>query len=307
MVIQEIDNVKFRLKKPCDVTWIKKYGTVFSVIDATGSGCICFGVGNGKDRYFIKIAGVDTVDAEISPGESVETLKNAAELYQILKHQNLVELLEHYPVLDCYAAVFRWVEGECLFDHWNFEKYDKNPGETGPAGRFKKLSPGRKLSAAECLFSFLENVSVRHYVAVDFYDGSLIYDFAADKMMICDIDLFRKQPAYNDAGEAYWGTKRLKAPEEYRLGAVIDEATNVFTLGALMFEFFGKYTQEEIDRRYKDNQFLPCKIEYWSLGSASYSAVLRAVDFDREKRYLTISDFHKAFLEAIRADEKSLS
>ena len=69
MVIQEIDNVKFRLKKPCDLTWIKKYGTVFSVIDATGSGCICFGVGNGKDRYFIKIAGVDTVDAEISPGE----------------------------------------------------------------------------------------------------------------------------------------------------------------------------------------------------------------------------------------------
>ena len=44
MVIQEIDKVKFRLRTPRDLTWIKKYGTVFSVIDATGSGCICFGV-----------------------------------------------------------------------------------------------------------------------------------------------------------------------------------------------------------------------------------------------------------------------
>ena len=58
MVIQEIDKVKFRLRTPRDLTWIKKYGTVFSVIDATGSGCICFGVEDENDRYFIKVAGV---------------------------------------------------------------------------------------------------------------------------------------------------------------------------------------------------------------------------------------------------------
>ncbi len=81
MIKHEIDNIKFHLKTCHDLTWVKKYGTVFSVIDATGSGCISFGVAdeNGRDRYFIKIAGVDTVDAEISPAESVETLKNAAE------------------------------------------------------------------------------------------------------------------------------------------------------------------------------------------------------------------------------------
>ena len=95
MVIQEIDKVKFRLRTPRDLTWIKKYGTVFSVIDATGSGCICFGVEDENDRYFIKVAGVDTVDAEISPEESVEILKNAAGLYQTLKHPSLAELIEH--------------------------------------------------------------------------------------------------------------------------------------------------------------------------------------------------------------------
>ena len=55
MIKHEIDNIKFHLKTCHDLTWVKKYGTVFSVIDATGSGCISFGVAdeNGRDRYFI--------------------------------------------------------------------------------------------------------------------------------------------------------------------------------------------------------------------------------------------------------------
>lgn len=39
-------------------------------------------------------------------------------------------------------------------------------------------------------------------------------------------------------GKNYWGTKRVKAPEEYCYGAVIDEATNVYTLGAVLFNSF---------------------------------------------------------------------
>jgi len=55
----------------------------------------------------------------------------------------------------------------------------------------------------------------------------LMYDFLIDTTTICDIDFFRKKPTFNDIGENYWGTKRLKAPEEYVYGAVVYEATNV--------------------------------------------------------------------------------
>lgn len=299
MVLHEIDGVKFRLKRSRDLSWLKKYGTVFSVIDETGSGCICFGVGDGEERYFVKIAGVDTISAEISPEESVETLRSAAELYENLKHPNLVELIEHYPVSDCYAAVFRWVDGDCLFDHWNFDEYDKNPKKIKPADRFAQLPIERKLEIIDEIFSFLENTAANDYVAVDFYDGSLIYDFETDKMMICDIDLFRKQPTFNDMGEDYWGTKRLKAPEEYILGAPIDERTNVFTLGAMIFDFFGVYSRMEIGGRYIHKKFLPCAPHKWTLNEESYLAALCAVDFDREKRYKTISDFHRSFSAAL--------
>lgn len=55
---------------------------------------------------------------------------------------------------------------------------------------------------------------------------------------ICDIDFFRNAPVINDKVIEWFGTKRLKAPEEYIEGSVTDKQTNIFTLGALIFEFF---------------------------------------------------------------------
>lgn len=298
-ILQEIDGVKFRLKNYRDLTWIKRYGNVFAVIDGTGSGCISFGIADGCRKYFVKIAGADTVEAEICPQESIETLKNAVELYQILAHPNLIKLVEYYPYQDYYVAVFEWAEGECLFDHWNFEKYDQKADMESPWDRFKKLPVEKKLSSVEVIFSFLETVAKYKYVAVDFYDGSLMYDFSTDRMTICDIDLFRKQPAVNDIGEDFWGTKRLKAPEEYNYGSCIDEVTNVFTVGALIFNFFGEFTQQEINDRYQFNKFTPCSLDKWELNKRSYLAAVRAIDPDRKLRYQTISDFRRDFMRAL--------
>ena len=96
-------------------------------------------------------------------------------------------------------------------------------------------------------------------------------------------------------GEAYWGTKRLKAPEEYRKGSVIDEQTNIFTLGALLFEFFGNYTAGEIKQRYAQNRFAPCSRSHWQLNEESYQAAVKAVCADRDKRYKTFEEFYEVW------------
>ena len=62
---------------------------------------------------------------------------------------------------------------------------------------------------------------------MDFYGSSILYDFAMDVTTICDIDLFRTKPAWNDMGVHFWGSHRFKAPEEYCFGAVLDEKTNI--------------------------------------------------------------------------------
>ncbi len=291
MIINKLDSIEFRLNEWHDFTWLKRYGTAFWVVDETGSGCICIGMENGDKKYFCKIAGVNTIEAEVSPKESIKLLKESVNLYFNLRHPNLVKMIEDYDYNQFYVVVFEWTEGECLFDHWNFEKYQRDTTIKSPKEKFKQLSVSKKLSTIDVLFSFLQNVNEKGYVAVDFYDGSIIYDFSTDKTTICDIDLFRKAPVINDRGSEWFGTKRLKAPEEYIKGSVIDEQTNIFTLGALIFEFFGCFSDEEMKQRYYNNQFSPCSYSNWQLNEESYQAAVKAVSLNKKERYITFDEF----------------
>ena len=291
MVINKLDSIEFRLKELHDFTWLKKYGTAFWAVDETGSGCVCIGMEDSERKYFCKIAGVNTIEAEISPQESVEILKEAVHLYYDLAHPNLIKIIEEYDYKQFYVVVFEWTDGKCLFDHWNFEAYQRDTTIKSPKERFKELPVSKKLKAVEVLFSFLQNANKEGYVAVDFYDGSIMYDFLTDETTICDIDLFRKTPVVNDKGIDWFGTKRLKAPEEYIKGCTIDEQTNIFTLGALIFDFFGSFSEEEIRQRYCNNQFSPCSLDKWQLSAESYKVATKAVNLNKSERYLTFTEF----------------
>jgi len=308
MVHYNLDGICFSLQADYDFSWLKSLGTVFAVFSQNDSGNISFGVSNGTEKWFVKTAGFKTAASIQTPSEAVEALKSAMTIYEDIKHPNLIQLVKHYPFEDIYIAVFKWAEGDCLFDHWNFEKYSANPQLIPPAERFKHLPLIQRLKSADILFSFLDKVSKSGYVAVDFYDSSILYDFLNHTTTICDIDLFRKKPAKNDIGENYWGTKRLKAPEEYILNAVIDETTNVYTLGALLFNnYFGNYTKSETALRYTQNQFIPCSFENWELSKSCYDVALKAVESDRAKRYQSIKDFYIAWASALQTSSASLS
>lgn len=137
MIINKLDSISFRLKELHDFTWLKKYGTAFWTVDETGPGCICIGMENTGKKYFCKIAGVNTTEAEVSPKESVKILKEAVHLYYDLRHPNLVKIIEDYEYGQFYVVVFEWTEGECLFDHWNFEKYQGDSAVQSPKEKFR--------------------------------------------------------------------------------------------------------------------------------------------------------------------------
>ncbi len=305
MAVNKLDSVTFRLRGQHDFSWLKKYGTVFWAVDETGSGCIGIGMENAGGKYFCKIAGVDTIEAELSPEGSVALLKKAVPLYRALRHPNLVKIVEEYDHGPFYVVVFEWAEGECLFDHWNFEKYQADPSIQSPKERFLLLPAAKKLDAVNVLFSFLQNTHEKGYTAVDFYDGSLLYDFSTGHITICDIDLFRESPVINDKGAEWFGTKRLKAPEEYRMGDGIDERTNIFTLGALIFDFFGSFSEEEIQQRYAGNQFLPCAYSHWQLNRESYQVAVKAVCPDKNGRYQTFRAFFAEWEQAVASERKA--
>ena len=123
MVKCKIDNIEFKLKEYQDFSQVNDYGIVFSVIDETGSGCISFGVQKDNKKYFIKIAGAKTVEAEISEQDSIDLLKDAVEKYKNIHHKNLIKYIDSFDINEFFAVIFEYADGECLFDHWNFEKY----------------------------------------------------------------------------------------------------------------------------------------------------------------------------------------
>lgn len=120
------------------------------------------------------------------------------------------------------------------------------------------------------------------YVAIDFYEGSILYDFKNSEIKICDIDFYTRSPYINKTGKM-WGSKRFMSPEEFIKGGIIDGVTNVYTMGAMAFCLIGN----DMDRGFNN----------WEGSESLFQVAKRATDNNRAKRYKSISDFYSAWIK----------
>ncbi len=280
-----IDGVSFQLREGHDFNWLNGWGRVFQVFDQQDSGNIGFGVERGGVRRFIKYAGASTVDYPGSPADAVDRLIKAVPVYRDLRHPALVSLIDCFDTVNGFAMVFEWFNGECLHSHWLFSPREKYTHPASPNFRFNRLPLTKRLAAFERILSFHAHAEARGYLAVDFYDGSILYDFETDQARICDIDFYQRRPLINTMGRM-WGSTRFMAPEEFELGAAIDQRTNVFTMGAMAFACFGG----TLDR----------SLAKWTAGEALYQVALQAVSSNRASRQATVAELRDAW-EAARA------
>jgi serine/threonine-protein kinase len=139
-----------------------------------------------------------------------------------------------------------------------------------------QISPEAKLQIFDDILSFHAHVAKQNYVAIDFYDGCIMYDFDNSRAAICDVELYEKAPAKNNMGRMY-GSSRFMSPEEFQLGATIDEITNVYTMGATAFALFS----DERDRSY----------EKWTLSRGLFDVAKKAVSDERSDRQQSIEQF----------------
>lgn len=265
--LQNIDGIPYKLRAPYDFSFLKRYGEVFKVYDDQDSGNICFGVRNGEERRFIKFAGAQTARYEGKPEEAISGLKSAVKVYEDLRHPHLVSLIRAEEVGGGFAAIFEWSDGECM-------------GKMYPRSRekFMQLPDRSRIDVFRDILDFHIHAAEKGYVAIDFYDGSILYDFSKEKTLICDIDLYAKRPYINTMGRM-WGSSRFMSPEEFREGAPIDEITNVYVMGATAFALFGG----EKDRSFSK----------WRLNEALYDVALKAVSDEREKRHGSLVEFKR--------------
>lgn len=271
-MVQHIDGVAFQMGEPFDFGFLSKYGRVFKVFDDQDSGNICFGTEMDGQRYFVKFAGAPTARCPGEPKEAVKRLKASLPVYRDLSHPNLIRLIEAEDMGGGFGMVFRWAEGDCMGRMYPEEHR-----------RFMALPIGDRLEVFDRVLDFLGHVHSMGYLAVDFYDGSIMYDFASGKTTFCDVDFFVKKPYINTMGRM-WGSSRFMSPEEFRLGAEIDEATNVYTAGAMAFALLGNYSRERED---------------WPLGEGLFKLARRAVSDSRAERPGTIRELRELWQEQL--------
>ncbi len=205
---------------------LDEVGHVFRVFDQQDSGCVSFGVQVGERRWFVKTA--------TSPA-AARSLEQALRVHGAVHHPAVlapVHVLREgaaaWPVL-----VYPWLDGEVLYhatvapDGTATSASRREPGH--PMARFRALPLIAVRAAVDLVLEAHRAVDDAGLVAVDLYDGCLMYDFAAGRLTLIDLDEYRPGPFTTT--DRLPGSTRFMAPEERAAGRTVDRRTTVFRLG----------------------------------------------------------------------------
>ena len=269
--LEHIDGVAVRLRAPHDLSFLGRWGTVFRVFDEQDSGNLCFGAERDGTRLFVKHAGAPTTRYEGRIADAVHRNRRAVEVYRALRHPTLVTLVDAADVPGGHAMVFQWTDAAPLGRQY------------GRGAALDRLDAAQRAAAVQQIYDFHVHAAREGWVAVDLYDGSVMIDPATGAVTLCDLDFYERAPVVNTMGRM-WGSRRFMSPEEYRLGATIDEVTNVFALGALAHTLLGDDATRSRDA--------------WLGSPAQFAVAARAHSAARDARWPSIAALADAWRDA---------
>jgi serine/threonine-protein kinase len=212
-------------------------GTVFANFDRQDSGNLSYGVEIGGERVFVKTSGRPDDPAPIcSHAERIALLRNAIRLARGYRHPALPRLRQVVESPDGPMLVYDWVDGELLH-----VARERRADPANAYRRFLNLPADAVLACLDTIIEVHDLLGRGGEVAGDFYDGCLIYDFGTGRVRLVDLDGYQPAPYRNTMGRMF-GSTRFMAPEEFTLGAMIDQRTSVYTLGRTVFVLLGEET-----------------------------------------------------------------
>jgi serine/threonine-protein kinase len=252
-------------------------GRVFTEIRGHDSGNTSFGVEVNGERWFVKHATRD---------QGVLTLQSAIRFHGAVQHRRIVPMRGWLKTSDGLAVVHPWIDAEVLYDTLQRDSLPRDNPRSALA-RFRNLPIAEIVAALDGIIEAHDEVARQSFVAVDFYDGALMYDFKAQSIHLMDLDSYRPGP-YVLERERQFGSTRFMAPEEWRRGATITEATTVYTLGRTAFVFLSAGLKGKDER------------DSWRASSGLYEVARRATAAEPEARYATVPALMAAWQEAAR-------
>jgi len=246
--------------------FLSQVGEVYQSFKHQDSGCISYRVRSGDRDWFVKY-GEDS--------RSITGLQRASKLNLTVQHPALPPLRRtlHFP--NGIALIFDWVPGEVLYGSSRFRESPGNVEPESSRQRFQALPPQEIITGLSVIYDVHKKLAAHGYIAVDFYDGSILYDFDHSDIYLIDLDEYRFGP-FQLTDERNPGSRRFMAPEEWQRGALIDQSTNVFSLGRAASVFLGAGELSAAT---------------WRGNPALLPLIVRATQTRKEDRFSSVDEF----------------
>lgn len=260
---------------------LESVGAIFAVFDARtqDSGNVSFGVEVEGQRYFVKTAGDRSVaGALLNHAGRVAVLENAITFARSVRHPSLPRLLNVIASATGPMLIYEWVDGELVHAP---SKTRADPRSAFQ--RFRALAVPELVAAVRLIMDAHAAFARGGWIACDFYDGSIIYDFDLSAVHLVDLDHYHKGPFTNEMGRML-GSTRFMAPEEFVRGELVDETTTVFTLSRLLAVFLGDGTLSRAAFRGSD---------------ALYALMCKGCEQERGRRFQSVDALARAWVEAL--------
>jgi serine/threonine-protein kinase len=251
--------------------YLARIGQVFHLFDGHDSGCTAYGVLADGRRWFVKHS---------DQPKGIASLRRAIDVNRRVQHPALPRLYHTLSTPNGLALVYAWARGEPLAFGSATPPEKRRDPSFAPV-RFRALPQEQVLAAIDTIYDVHLRVAEAGLIAVDFYDGCLLYDFERKRTTVYDLDEYRPGPFVLDA-ERLPGSRRVMAPEEFQRLSVIDQTTNVFTLARMAVLLLG-------DSR--------PTFDAWRGTEAMKAVLVQATDPERAARYPTVRAFVDAWRE----------
>lgn len=247
------------------------------------SGNVSWVVENDEGRFLVKTAGTLGLPPAGAPtpyldhAGRVELLRNAVELARSCGHPCLARLRNVVESPLGPALVYDYAPGDLVGTSPNRRVDPRSAYQ-----RFAHLPADQLLSHFDNIIDLHQHLAEAGWVASDLYDESLIIDFDTARLTLGDLDSYQRGPGVNTMGRMF-GSTRYMAPEEFQLGAPIDERTTVYNLGRLIWHFGTRLTE-------RANQFCG--------SDPARTVVQKATNPEREHRFATVAHLASAWQQA---------
>ncbi len=243
LIVNDLLDLEATVQAPVDL--VSRCGSVLATFDhrSQDSGNVSWVVKTDPGDLFVKTAGTP---GPLPPGASVPYLRHSDRIRLLRNAVALARSCDHR----CLARLRQVIEsplGPVLV-------YDRAPGELIGTTSSRRADPDTAYQRlahlpAENLLAVLSDLIDLHqalasagWVASDLYDSCLIVEFATMRLTVIDLDTYYRGPSTNTMGRMF-GSTRFMAPEEFRLGAAIDQRTTVYTVARIAWHFGTRLTE----------------------------------------------------------------